>query len=216
MLKSEYQSLIENKPWQEMEDHFNNIPAATINPINKIDIDTNDWIKFTVDNFDLAQQKWECPKEHYTGDSNRWAEINNTLGRNKDNTFELNYGMNGDTNQKLKELLGHDNIKKLNVDADSVLMRFIVKMPGHGIAWHKDDATSYAVKFGERDLGKLKRLWFPIDDWKDGHAFQISKTVLTHWTKGTVYHIPFGVGHASSNFGYVPQYTVSFTGIVND
>ena len=117
-----------------MEDHFNNIPAATINPINKIDIDTDDWIKFTVDNFDLAQQKWECPKEHYTGDSNRWAEINNTLGRNKDNTFELNYGMNGDTNQKLKELLGHDNIKKLNVDADSVLMRFIVKMPGHGIA----------------------------------------------------------------------------------
>ena len=45
---------------------------------------------------------------------------------------------------------------------------------------------------------------------------QISKTVLTNWNKGSVYEIPFGLGHASSNFGFTPQYTISFTGVIND
>jgi len=29
-----------------------------------------------------------------------------------------------------------------------------------------------------------------------------------------VYQIPWNVGHASSNFGYQPQMTVSFTGVI--
>ena len=216
MLKEQYQELLDNKPWQEMEDHFNSLPIAGVNPITQIDINTEEWIEFTLDNFDLAQQKWESPKEHYTEYSNKWATINNALGRNEHNTFELNYGMNGDSNEKLKRLLGTENIKKLKADPDSILMRFIVKMPGHGIAWHHDDAGSYKKKFSNVDVSKLKRLWFSVQDWKDGHAFQISKTVISNWSKGAVYQIPFGVGHASSNFGYNPQYTVSFTGIIND
>jgi len=216
MLKSEYQNIIENKPWKEMEEHFDKLPVAEVQPIANIKINTEDWIKFTVDNFDLAQQKWESPKEHYTDYSNKWAKVNNTLGRNEHNTFELNYGMNGDTNEKLKELLGQENINTLKADPDTILMRFIVKMPGHGIAWHQDDAGSYHKKFPDADKSRLRRLWFSIQDWKDGHAFQISKTVISNWTKGAVYQIPFGVGHASSNFGYAPQYTVSFTGVIND
>ena len=199
-----------------METHFDKLPIAKVEPIAKIQIETEDWIKFTVDNFDLAQQKWESPKEHYTEYSNKWAKVNNDLGRNEHNTFELNYGMNGDTNNKLKNLLGEENISILKADPDTILMRFIVKMPGHGIAWHQDDAGSYQKKFPNADISKLKRLWFSIQDWKDGHAFQISKTVISDWSKGAVYHIPFGVGHASSNFGYAPQYTVSFTGVIND
>ncbi len=216
MLKSDYQNIIENKPWREMEEHFNKLPVAKVTPISKIHIDTEEWIQFTVDNFELAQQKWESPKAHYTDSSNKWAEINNNLGRNEHNTFELNYGMNGDSNEKLKNLLGQENIYNLKADPDSILMRLIVKMPGHGIAWHQDDAGSYGKKFPNSDISKLKRLWFSIQDWKDGHAFQISKTIISNWSKGDVYEIPFGLGHASSNFGYAPQYTVSFTGIVND
>ena len=216
MLKSQYEKLLENQPWQETETHFDTLPVAKVEPIAQIKIETEDWIRFTVDNFDLAQQKWESPKEHYTEYSNKWATINNDLGRNEHNTFELNYGINGDSNDKLKNLLGEANIRTLKADPDTILMRFIVKMPGHGIAWHQDDAGSYQKKFPNADINKLKRLWFSIQDWKDGHAFQISKTVISNWSKGAVYHIPFGVGHASSNFGYVPQYTVSFTGVIND
>ena len=216
MLKTEYQYLIKNKPWQETEKHFNSLPRAKVTPIANLDIDTAQWIDFTVEHFDDAQQKWEEPKSHYTDKSNELAELNNKLGRNKHNTFELNYGMNGDTNMILKEMLGTDNIRKLGADADSILMRLIVKFPGHGVAWHYDDAGSYRKKFPEADTSKLRRLWFSLDEWKDGHAMQISKTVLTNYKKGDVYDIPFGLGHASSNFGYCPQYTISFTGIIND
>ena len=217
MQKQDYIDLLKDKPWQEMEDYFDKLPKAEVKKITTLDIDTDKWIQFTIDNFADAQQNWEEPKPHYSEYSNKWATINNTLGRNEHNTFELNYGMNGDTNQKLKELLGEDNIAKLNVKPDSILMRLIVKFPGHGIAWHLDDAGSYKKKFPNfTDTSNLKRLWFSIQDWKDGHAMQISKTVLTNYDKGAVYQIPFGLGHASSNFGYHPQYTVSFTGIFND
>ena len=216
MLKIEYQNLVENKPWQETEKYFNKLPKAEVKPITNLNIDTEQWINFTVEHFDQAQQKWEEPKSHYTERSNQLAELNNKLGRNKHNTFELNYGMNGNTNDILKEMLGSGNIKKLGADPTTILMRLIVKFPGHGVAWHYDDAGSYGKKFPDADRTKLKRLWFSLDKWKDGHAMQISKTVLTNYNKGDVYEIPFGVGHASSNFGYSPQYTISFTGIIND
>ena len=216
MLKKEYQDLITQRPWQEMQEHFDSLPAQTVERIVQLDIDPQQWIDFTVQEFDQAQQKWESPKEHYSDHSNKWATLNNRLGRNEHNTFELNYGMNGDTNSKLIELLGADNISVLKARPDSILMRLIVKMPGHGIAWHLDDAGSYMTKFPSADKSKLKRLWFPVLDWRDGHAFQISKTVLTNWRSGDVYEIPFGHGHASSNFGYAPQYTVSFTAIIDD
>ena len=216
MFKEDYKKIIEEKPWQEMEQYFNDLPVAQVPILHTLDIDTQEWIDFTVENFELAQQKWESPKEHYSEYSNKWASVNNQLGRNEHNTFELNYGMLGDSNEKLKALLGDENIKKLKADPDSILMRFIVKMPGHGIAWHLDDAGSYKTKFPNADVYKLKRLWFPVQDWKDGHAFQISKTVITNWKAGQVHQIPFGLGHASSNFGYVPQYTVSFTGVIDD
>jgi hypothetical protein len=216
MHKDEYKKMIGEKPWQEMEEYFDGLPVADVTQITQLDINTEEWIQFTIDNFDLAQQKWESPKEHYSEYSNKWATVNNQLGRNEHNTFELNYGMNGDSNEKLKKLLGDKNIETLNADPDSILMRFIVKMPGHGIAWHMDDAGSYKKKFPKADISKLKRLWFPVQDWKDGHAFQISKTVITNWKAGQVFQIPFGLGHASSNFGYTPQYTISFTGVIND
>jgi hypothetical protein len=216
MIKEDYKRIVEEKPWQEMERYFDDLPVADVPVLHNLDINTQEWIDFTVENFELAQQKWESPKEHYSQYSNKWASINNQLGRNEHNTYELNYGMLGDSNEKLKMLLGHENIKKLNADPNTILMRLIVKMPGHGIAWHLDDAGSYKTKFPNTDTSKLKRLWFPVQDWKDGHVFQISKTMITNWKAGQVHNIPFGLGHASSNFGYAPQYTVSFTGIIDD
>ena len=216
MKKDEYANLIKSKPWQEVENYFDQLPKADVQPITHLSINTQEWIDFTIEQFDNAQQKWEEPKKHYTGQSNRLAELNNKLGRNKHNTFELNYGMNGDTNDIMKQMLGHDNISRLKADPDTILIRLIVKFPGHGVAWHFDDAGSYGKKFPSADKTKLRRLWWSIDDWKDGHAMQISKTVLTNYNKGEVYDIPFGLGHASSNFGYCPQYTISFTGVIND
>tara|TARA_X000001382_G_scaffold129882_1_gene123049 strand:- start:517 stop:1185 length:669 start_codon:yes stop_codon:yes gene_type:complete len=221
MLKSEYEKLLEDKPWQEMEDYFKAMSPCEIKPIAQLDIDTDEWIKFTIDNFEDVQQKYEIPKDHYGELANKWARINNDLGRNEHNTWELNYGMYGDSNEKLIQLLGEKNLETLNVIRDTILIRLIVKFPGHGLAWHQDEAGSYKKKmdlaFDENfvtEKGTLKRLWFSVQDWKDGHVMQISKTVLSDVKKGEVYQIPWNVGHASSNFGYQPQMTVSFTGVV--
>jgi hypothetical protein len=222
MEREEYVDLITEQPWKKMQQHFDSLDPVDVAPLCDLDIDPQQWIDFTVQNFHNAKQEWEMPKDHYPTHAKEWATINQRVGRNKHNTFELNYGMLGDTNEKLKELLGTDNIAKLNVDPSSILIRLLVKFPGHGIAWHQDDNGSYKKKFPHVNIdstksnaqGELKRLWWSVDHWQDGHAFQISKTVLTHWQPGEVYHIPWGHGHASSNFGYRPQYSVSFTGLI--
>jgi len=215
MEKSEYVHLLATSPWKEMQNHFDSIPTVDMSVSRQLDINTAEWVRFSIDNFDLATQKWEEPKSHYTDESNKWATVNNSLGRNKHNSFELNYGMLGDGNDKLKTILGRDNIKLLGIDWDTVLVRLIVKFPGHGMAWHCDSLDSYVLKFSVDDPSKVRRYWFSIDDWYDGHVFQVSKTVLNNWTKGAAYNIPFGIGHASSNFGYRPMYSVSFTGVLD-
>ena len=215
MEKSEYVHLLATSPWKEMQNHFDSTPVIDMSVSKQLNINTSDWIRFSIDNFDLATQKWEEPKPHYTDQSNKWAAVNNGIGRNKHNSFELNYGMLGDGNDKLKTILGRDNVKSLGVDFDTVLLRLIVKFPGHGMAWHCDSLDSYALKFSVDDPSKVKRYWFSVDDWHDGHVFQVSKTVLSNWTRGAVYDIPFGIGHASSNFGYRPMYSVSFTGVLD-
>jgi hypothetical protein len=65
------------------------------------------------------------------------------------------------------------------------------------------------------DMSVSKQLDINTNDWHDGHVFQVAKTVLSNWTKGVAYDIPFGTGHASSNFGYRPMYSVSFTGVLD-
>lgn len=215
MEKSEYVHLLATSPWKEMQNYFDSVLPIEVKSTKQLDINTAEWVRFSIDNFDLATQKWEVPKSHYTDESNKWVTVNNLVGRNKHNSFELNYGMLGDGNDKLKTILGRDNVKLLGIDWDTVLVRLIVKFPGHGMAWHCDSLDSYVLKFSAADTSKVRRYWFSIDDWYDGHVFQVSKTVLNNWTKGAAYNIPFGIGHASSNFGYRPMYSVSFTGVLD-
>ena len=220
--KEIYKNLMKEKPWNDVKHFFANIKPCEVKPICKLSIDPDQWIQFTLDNLDLAQENYEMPKEHYSDKSKVLALTNNKLGRDEHNTSELNYGILKDSNQKLIELLGKDNIETLGFHLDYILIRLLVKMPGHGVAWHIDDAGSFIKKYSELDfdenkrckLGQAVRWWFPVSNWDDGHAMQISNTVITHWTPGHVYNIPWGQGHASGNFGYAPQYTVSLTGII--
>jgi hypothetical protein len=220
--KEVYKNLMLEKPWNDVKKIFANIEHCPIKTVCKLKIDPAEWTQFTLDYLDLAQENYEIPKEHYSDKSKILALTNNKLGRDEHNTSELNYGILGNSNQKLIELLGKENIKTLGFHPDYVLIRLLIKMPGHGVAWHIDDAGSFIKKYSELEfdkdkkcnLGQAVRWWFPVSHWEDGHAMQISNTVITHWSPGDVYDIPWGQGHASGNFGYTPQYTVSLTGIV--
>lgn len=222
--KDQYVALIKEKPWNQIKEVFKHIEPSVITKLSTLEINPEDWIQWTVDNIDLAQEKWECPKPHYSELSNQLATINSSLGRSEHNTAEFNFGMVGDSNAQLIALLGRDNIEKLGLHPDYILIRLLVKMPGHGVAWHFDDAGSFTTKFPELvfgpdrtcEFGKPVRIWFPVTNWENGFAMQVNNNVITKWSAGDTYIIPWGHGHASSNFGYEPQYTVSLTGFIND
>ena len=223
MDKKYYTDLINKKPWQYISDHFDNLKKFTPTVITTLDVNPEDWIKFSVDYFDDAQQKSEYPKDHYSGFSTKLAKTMNELGRNEHNSFELNYGVNGETNKIMCEMLGKENIKKMGLQEEYLFLRLIVQWPGNGVAWHMDDAGSYTRTYPELkidenkkcQLGQLVRYWFSPTDWENGHTFQISETMLWNYKKGEVFQIPFGMGHASANAGYTLKYSVALTGIRN-
>ena len=217
MEKTEYLHLIEQSKniSSEMGWYFRELKYHIPKKVCDIDIISNDWIDFTCSHFDLAQHKIEQPREHYDKEANWLATCNQIMGRNSGNTQELNFGLNSNTNDLLCDMLGNDNIKKMGLQREGLLLRLIVNTPGHGIAWHEDGASSYRKKFPHL-VGDIKRLWFPVIDWEDGHVFQIGSEVLSKWKSGNVWHIPWGVPHGSSNFGYTIKYTCSVTGVIDD
>ena len=62
MKKEEYKNLVENKPWSFISDHFDNLEKFVPKKIATVDIDPEQWIKFSVDYFDQAHQNSEMPK----------------------------------------------------------------------------------------------------------------------------------------------------------
>lgn len=213
MEKQDYINILEECLCDKVDDFFGDKNNVIVSQVNHIDLNPADWVQFTVDNFDLADQNYEEPKPHYTEENNWLSIVNNKLGRNRHNSFELNYGKQDDTNQKLIALLGEENIDKLGIEREYILLRLLVNMPGNGVPWHEDAAESYLRRFPQvSSLNECTRLWFPVIDWCNGHAFQIGNSVLTHWSAGDVWNIPWGVPHASTNFGYNIKYTVSLTG----
>jgi|TARA_R110002153_G_scaffold3244_20_gene15998 hypothetical protein len=222
LINFKYVDIVSKKPWNKVKEVFKYTPRIYVPCFTNLSIHPEDWVKFSVDNIDLAKQQWYDVKSHYTGPANALARVLNDLGRDEGNTTNINYGTEGNTNDMLLELLGEDNISNLGLLKDTILIKLLVKMPGHGFPWHFDDAASYSTHFPELEvdedkncnLGKVVRYWFPVSDWSDGHVLQISDTMLHHWNAGDTYILPWGQGHASSNFGYTPMYTVSLTGVV--
>ena len=192
MEKQQYVDLLSDAPWDRIDNFYGNKDQVSAPYITKIDIDSDAWTQYTVDNFDLAQQKWEKPKEHYGAEENLIANINN----------------------ELVNMLGADNIERMGIEQEGVLIRLIVNFPGHGVAWHHDAANSYFNMYPDYTgtLDDLTRLWFSVVPWYNGHVFQIGSSMLHNWNAGDVWHIPWGVPHGSINFGYHVKYTVSLTG----
>lgn len=177
-----------------------------------ININSNQWIEFAIQNFDDALQEFERVRDHFSQKEKNIAKNNIKLGRNIHNTFELNYGVNGKTSQQMLDILGADNLIKIGLNPHTTMARLVLHQPGHGIAWHIDKANRYQKAFPNADKNKLKRFWFSAIDWQPGHIFQLGDSVLHHWSAGDVYSIPFGLPHASINFGTTTKFTVNLTG----
>ena len=211
MYKEHFLNYFTTRPWRKVEKEYKDIPVVDIPKITTLDINYSDWKYFAIEKYDLADHDWERVKNGYNDRYKYLTTLNNQAGYDKNNTFVLNYGTQPEANAELLEIFGMDNIKKLNLIPDSVLIRLIVKLPSHGFAWHADNLRTYKNLYPQY-ADTAKRIWFPVSPWGDGHFFQISKTVISNWEPGDCYEIPIGVPHCGVNFGHAPQFTVSLTG----
>ena len=80
MNKQDYINLVTSKPWTKVEEVFKDTPIKHIPLAKALDINPEDWIKFSVDYIDLAKQQWQDTKPHYTGASNELARTLMELG----------------------------------------------------------------------------------------------------------------------------------------
>ena len=212
---NKYLELLDSKPWERMENYFGDRTQGEPIYIDKIDINPEKWIQFSVDNFDLAKVDWERTRDYQIEEADYIAKLNNELGRDIGNSFEVSFGYLGDSNKKLVNLLGDDNINKLGLEKDTLLARMIIHTPGHSVAWHEDNPLNgYKMAFPdiEIDPDRVIRYWFSAIDWVPGQVFEVGETVISSWNAGDVWQIPFGVPHAVANFGYHIKFSVSLTG----
>ena len=222
--KKSFLKLLIEQPWKNVKKHFDNSQVYVPKLLHNLNIDPHAWKQFCIDHYKLGDHVWESPKPYYSKNTVDLINANLSFGRHKLNTYEINFGKNHKASSILKTILGNDNLKKMNLNEDFLLIRLLVKLPGQGVAWHVDEANTFLKKFPDLQVdknyntqnGKIVRYWFPVTDWEDGHMFQISKTILWQYKKGDVFQIPFGIGHASANAGFTPYYSVALTGIVKD
>jgi len=87
--------------------------------------------------------------------------------------------------------------------------------PGYVIPKHKDHFQNYCDRFGHDRTDVSRRLVF-LEDWKDGHYFQLGDTVYHHWVQGECVEWTSEALHMGANMGPEPRYTLQITGVRHD
>ena len=84
--------------------------------------------------------------------------------------------------------------------------------PGYIIPKHKDHFQNYCDRFGHDRTDVKRRLVF-LEDWQDGHYFQLEDTVYHHWSQGEWVEWDSEALHMGANIGSEPRYTLQITGV---
>jgi hypothetical protein len=176
----------------------------------RLEIETKKFIDFAKTHKPI--RKWHHPRSFLTKQANEQMSMNNALGYNRHNTMESNWGLGASQNEKLLDILGSKNIKKLKIDPDKILCRLLKYDPGQTLPLHTDGFEGFSRKFGSN--GVPVRYFVSVSDWDWGHMLQVHNNTISNWKAGDTYIIPPGIFHASANFGITPKYTLTITGFV--
>ena len=198
-----------------------NIPRT---PIVNVDVNCQKFIEYALANKETCQIKSYEPRPSMRDVSNFEIGLALNIGRHSGNTLEFNWGMFGNTNEEIKNLINQDQLVKIGYIPDTVSARLLIYLPGHGIPWHRDLLDSWDLKFKHLnfdistfrcDLGEVRRRVLMVSDWHWGHMLQLNNSVITHWNSGDVYDIPIGEWHLGINAGVMPKVSISLTGAIN-
>lgn len=103
------------------------------------------------------------------------------------------------------------NVLKPN-DWQKIGLLFMKALPAYCIPPHCDHFHFYSKHYGVDTSQIVRRLLF-VEDWSDGHYFQVGDHICTKWKSGD--WIEWGKDdlHLGGNFGPKTRYTVQITGL---
>ena len=101
---------IENRPDKEYEKWAKDIGSDLTteyeaHPLSQLDINEQDFIDFMMDNKETVQKKYYEKRPYHNGVSELTMNLPMKCGYNARNTIEYNWGLYGDSNERVKELL---------------------------------------------------------------------------------------------------------------
>ena len=192
-------------------------------PLSKLDIDENDFFDFIKNNRHTCQKKYYEKRPYHNGYSELTENMPMKCGYNARNTTEYNWGLYGDSNERIKELLGSRHVweEKIGIDYDTALIRLLAYLPGQILPWHHDNLGNWSrnnkhlnpdIDKQICDLGEIKRYLVMINDWHWGHVIQFQNSYFPKWKSGEVYDLPIPQPHCSANIGMRIKLTCSISG----
>jgi hypothetical protein len=223
------EDFLETRPDQIYEKYAISTGADTTTeykakPLHRIKVIPEEYEQFMKDNMKHCEKKY-YEKTYQKGVNELTLNLPLRCGYNHRNTCEYNWGEYGDTQKKLKYIIGgKETIEdELGFDYETSSVRLLAYLPGQILPWHFDNMGNWFKKNKNLnpdidtmtcDMGDIKRYFIAITDWHWGHFLQIANSYFPKWKSGEVYEIPKGVYHLSANIGIRLKVTASITGVV--
>jgi len=189
--------------------------------IGNYPVDQQKFIDFMMANKETCQKKYYEARPYHTGRNEFTLDLPLKVGYNSGNCCEYNWGLYGDSNDKLKALLGKQYFKDIKIDYDTALCRLMAYLPGQTLPWHFDYLGGWCREnkhlnpdpdTRQCDIGEMKRYLIMVTDWHWGHMIQMANSFYPRWKAGDLYEIPMKVYHLSTNAGMSLKLTMSITG----
>ena len=176
-----------------------------------------------MENQDTCQKKYYERRPYHNGHSELTANMPMKCGYNARNTIEYNWGLYGDSNTKVKDLLGSRQVWEdvIGIDYDTALIRLLAYLPGQILPWHHDNLGNWCRNNKDLnpdideqmcDLGPIKRYLVMITDWHWGHIIQFQNSYFPKHKSGDIFDLPIPQPHCSANIGIKLKLTCSISG----
>ncbi len=222
---------IENRPDKEWEEYAMSTGADLdstyeAKPYTNLDLDHHDFYDWMMANQDICQKKYYEKRPYHNGINEFTLDLPIKVGYNHRNTIEYNWGLYGNSNEELKELMGgREAFEQIGYDYDSALCRLLAYMPGQVLPLHFDYLGGWCRENAHLnpnmdtrscDIGEIRRCLIAITPWHWGHMLQFANSWFPNWESGDVYDLPIPIYHLSANAGIKLKLTMTISGAVTN